>query len=158
MSEKIPMTAGGFSRLQEELQQLKIVERPNIIQAISDARAHGDLSENAEYHSARERQGFIEGRIKDLETKLSRAEVIDTSKLKGHHVRFGANISLVDEETDEETQYQIVGVDEADIEKNLISISSPLARALIGREEGDSVNVKTPNGTRSYEILKVEFK
>ncbi len=157
-TEKIPMTAEGSVRLQEELKHLKTVERPKIIQAISEARKHGDLSENAEYHAARERQGFIEGRVADLESKLSRAEVIEVSKLDGDKVKFGATVKLFEEDSGKECTYQIVGVDEADIEKGLISISSPLSRALMTKEVGDVVEVSTPSGIHSYEILNVEFK
>lgn len=154
--EKIPMTRRGFDALDAELKQLKTVDRPAIIRDIAEARAHGDLSENAEYHAAREKQGFIEGRIKELEGTLSLAEVIDPSKLNGP-IKFGATITLVDEDTDEEKTYQIVGEVEADIENGLLNMRSPLARALIGKEEGDSVEVKTPGGTRSYEILSIRY-
>ncbi len=152
------MTAQGYARLEAELRNLKTVERSEVIKAIADARALGDLSENAEYHAAREKQGFIEGRITELESKLSRADVIDVTKLSGTTVRFGATVTLVDEDTDEESRYQIVGVDEADIKMGLLSFSAPLARALIGKSVGDSVEVLTPGGAKSYEILKVEFK
>lgn len=154
--EKIPMTRRGFDALDAELKQLKTVDRPAIIRDIAEARAHGDLSENAEYHAAREKQGFIEGRIKELEGTLSLSEVIDPSKLSGP-IKFGATITLVDEDTDEEKTYQIVGEVEADIENGLLNMRSPLARALIGKEEGDSVEVKTPGGTRSYEILSIRY-
>lgn len=154
--EKIPMTRAGFSDLEKELKHLKSVERPAIIQAIAEARELGDLSENAEYHSAREKQSFIEGRIKELEGVLSLAEVIDPKKLNGT-IKFGATVELVDEDTDEEKTYQIVGEYEADIENGRLNIKSPLARALIGKDEGDSVEVRTPGGDRSYEILKVSF-
>ncbi len=150
------MTRGGFAGLDEELKHLKSVERPAIIRAISEAREHGDLSENAEYHSAREKQSFIEGRIKELEAILSLAEVIDPTKLSGS-VKFGATVTLVDDGNDEEKTYQIVGEVEANIEKGLLNMRSPLARALIGKEEGDSVEVRTPGGTRSYEILSIRF-
>lgn len=156
--ERVPMTAQGYARLEAELKTLKTVERSEVIKAIADARALGDLSENAEYHAAREKQGFIEGRITELESKLSRADVIDVTKLSGATVRFGATVTLVDEDTDEESRYQIVGVDEADIKMGLLSFSAPLARALIGKSVGDSIEVQTPGGARSYEILKVEFK
>ena len=156
--EKVPMLATGFSRLEAELKQLKSVERPAIIAAIAEARDHGDLSENAEYHSAREKQSFIEGRILELESMLSRADVIDPSKLSGTTVKFGAKVRLIDEDTEKETAYQIVGEVEADIESGLININSPLARALIGKEVGDSVEVMTPGGGRCYEILSVSFK
>jgi transcription elongation factor GreA len=152
--EKIPMTRAGFVALDEELKQLKSVERPAIIRAIAEAREHGDLSENAEYHSAREKQSFIEGRIKELEGILSLAEVIDPTRLSGA-IKFGATITIVDEDSDEEKTYQIVGETEADIEAGKLNIRSPLARALIGKDEGDSVEVKTPGGNRSYEILSI---
>jgi transcription elongation factor GreA len=154
--EKIPMTRPGFDKLDAELKQLKSVERPSIIRAISEAREHGDLSENAEYHSAREKQSFIEGRIKELEAVISLAEVIDVSKLSGT-IKFGATVTLVDEDTEEEKTYQIVGETEADIEANRLNIRSPLARALIGKDEGDSVDVVTPGGKRSYEILTIRY-
>jgi len=151
------MTAGGYKALEDEINQLKNVERHEIIKLIAEARAHGDLSENAEYHAAKERQAFIEGRVIELEDKLGRADVIDVSKLSGGTVKFGATITLVDEDTDEERKYQIVGDHEADIKKGRISISSPISRALIGKAKGDSVEVAAPGGARSYEILKVEF-
>lgn len=154
--EKIPMTRAGFTALDEELKILKSVERPAVIRAISEAREHGDLSENAEYHAAREKQSFIEGRIKELEALVSLADVIDTSKLSGS-VKFGATVKLVDEDTDEEKTYQIVGEAEADIERGLLNIRSPLARALIGKDEGDSVEVKTPGGQKSYEIVSIRY-
>jgi transcription elongation factor GreA len=154
--EKIPMTRSGFDRLDEELKVLKSVERPAIIRAIAEAREHGDLSENAEYHSAREKQSFIEGRIKELEAVISLAEVIDVSKLSGT-IKFGATVTLVDEDSEEEKTYQIVGETEANIERNLLNIRSPLARALIGKDEGDSVEVVTPGGKRSYEILTIRY-
>lgn len=152
------MTAAGFSRLEEELRNLKSVERPAIIAAIAEARSHGDLSENAEYHSARERQSFIEGRVIDLEDKVSRADVIDPGKITGSTVKFGATVTVVDGDTDEEAKYQIVGEYEADIEKKLISITAPLARAMIGKTVGDAVEVRTPKGAKAYDILKVEYK
>ncbi|NCO87413.1 MAG: transcription elongation factor GreA [Rhodobacterales bacterium] len=154
--EKIPLTRAGYDKLDAELKQLKSVERPAIIAAISEARAHGDLSENAEYHSAKEKQSFIEGRIKELEGVISLADVIDTSRLSGT-IKFGATVALVDEETDEEKTYQIVGEYEADIENGRLNIKSPLARALIGKDEGDSVEVRTPGGERSYEILRISY-
>jgi len=154
--EKIPMTRAGFTALDEELKQLKSVERPAIIRAIAEAREHGDLSENAEYHSAREKQSFIEGRIKELEGILSLAEVIDPSRLSGP-IKFGATVTIVDEDSDEEKTYQIVGETEADIEAGKLNIRSPIARALIGKDEGDSVEVKTPGGQRSYEILSIRY-
>lgn len=156
--DRIPMTAEGFTQLEEELKNLKSVERPAVIAAIAEAREHGDLSENAEYHAAREKQGFIEGRIKELEAVISVAEVIDPKELSGDVVRFGATILVVDENTDEETSYQIVGQHEASLEAGKISISSPLARGLIGKTLGDSVEVRTPGGTKTYEILQVEYK
>ncbi|SPJ27818.1 transcription elongation factor GreA [Falsiruegeria mediterranea] len=154
--EKIPMTPSGFAALETELKHLKSVERPAIIEAIASARELGDLKENAEYHSAREKQGFIEGRIKELEGVLSLAEVIDPAKLKGT-IKFGAKVTLVDEDTDEEKTWMIVGEHEANIEKGLLNIKSPIARALIGKDEGDSVEVRTPGGVRSYEVLNIEF-
>jgi transcription elongation factor GreA len=156
--EKVPMTAAGFIRLQEELKHLKTVERPTVIKAIAEAREHGDLSENAEYHAARERQSFIEGRVLELEDKISRAEVIDVSKLSGDAVKFGATVTVADEDTDEEMRFQIVGQDESDIKAGLLSVSSPLARALIGKQVGDMVEVTTPGGSKSYEIVGVEFR
>lgn len=156
--DKLPMTTEGHQALQEELRNLKSVERPNIVKAIAAAREHGDLSENAEYHAARERQSFIEGRIGELEDAIKRAEVIDTSKLKGKTVRFGATVKVADEETDEEITYQLVGELEADIQQRKISIGSPLGRALIGREVGDSVEVTTPNGVRYFQVINVRFK
>lgn len=155
--EKIPMTVRGFHALQEELSQLKNVERPAIIKAISDAREHGDLSENAEYHAAKERQSFNEGRIAELEDKVSRADVIDVSKVSGHDIKFGATVTLVDDDTDEEATYQVVGSDESDIKAGLLSITSPLARALIGKSMNDGVEVVTPNGGKAYTIKKVEY-
>ncbi len=150
------MTRGGFTALDEELKTLKSVERPAVIRAISEAREHGDLSENAEYHAAREKQSFIEGRIKELEALVSLAEVIDPSKLSGA-IKFGATVTIVDEDSDEEKTFQIVGEAEADIERGLLNIRSPLARALIGKDEGDSVEVKTPGGQKSYEILSIRY-
>ena len=154
--DKIPMTRSGFAALERELGELKSRERPAIIRQIAEAREHGDLSENAEYHAAREKQGFIEGRIKELESILSRAEVIDTARLTGS-VKFGAIVHVVDEDTDDQRTYQIVGEAEADIERGLLNIRSPIARALIGKEEGDSVEVKTPGGIKSYEILSIRY-
>jgi len=154
--EKILMTRAGSTVLEDELRQLKSVERPAVIRAIAEAREHGDLSENAEYHSAREKQSFIEGRIKEIEAIISLAEVIDPTKLSGS-IKFGATVTLLDEETDEERVYQIVGEPEADLERGLLNIRAPLARALIGRDEGDSVEVKTPGGSRGYEILAVRY-
>jgi transcription elongation factor GreA len=154
---KIPMTVEGHQRLQEELKHLKSVERPAIIRAIAEARTHGDLAENAEYHAARERQSFIEGRLADLEDKLARAEVIDISKLSGSVVKFGATVTLSDEETDAEQTFRIVGEDEANIKDGRLSVTSPLARALIGKGQGDSVEVSTPRGPKSYEVVTVDF-
>jgi transcription elongation factor GreA len=155
---KVPMTAAGYGRLQEELKRLKSVDRPAIIRAIAEARDHGDISENAEYHAARERQSFIEGRVLELEDKIARAEVIDVSKLSGKIVKFGATVTLEDEETEEKAIYQIVGEDEADIAQRRLSVTSPLARALIGKTIGESVEVSTPRGARSYEVVKVAFR
>ncbi|MCY4334794.1 MAG: transcription elongation factor GreA [Litoreibacter sp.] len=154
--DKIPMTPNGFKALDSELKQLKTEERPAIIKAIAEAREHGDLSENAEYHSAKEKQSFIEGRIKELEGMISLAQVIDPSTLSGA-IKFGATVKLVDEDTEEEKTYQIVGEQEADIQNGLLNISSPLARALIGKEEGDSVEVRTPGGTKDYEVLEINY-
>ena len=155
--DKIPMTAEGYRALEDEIQHLKLVERPQVIKMIAEARAHGDLSENAEYHAAKDRQAFIEGRVMDLEDKLSRAEVIDVSKLSGKTVKFGATVTLADEDTDTKVKYQIVGDLEADAKRGRISISSPIARALIGKTAGDTVEVAAPGGARSYEILKVQY-
>ena len=151
------MTRAGFAQLDEELRVLRSEERPAVIRAIAEAREHGDLSENAEYHAAREKQSFVEGRIKELEGLISRAEVIDPAKLSGS-VKFGATVRLVDEDSEEERTYQIVGEAEADLERGLLNIRSPLARALIGKDEGDSVEVVTPGGQKGYEILSVEYK
>ncbi|MGE0847395.1 MAG: transcription elongation factor GreA [Flavobacteriaceae bacterium] len=156
--EKVPMTSAGHEALQEELRRLKQVERPRIIQAISEARAHGDLSENAEYHAAKEAQGLNEARVAELEDKLSRADVIDVTKLSGDTVKFGATVTLIDEDTEEEKVYQIVGDAEADVKSAKISISSPIARALIGKGVGDSVEVAAPGGARAYEIMAVAFR
>jgi transcription elongation factor GreA len=155
--QKFPMTGPGLQRLEDELRQLKASERPAIIRQIAEARTHGDLSENAEYHAARERQSFIEGRIAELEEIIASAEVIDPSSLSGEHVMFGAHVWLVDEETEKEATYQIVGVHEANIKDGRLSISSPLAKALIGKKVGDSISVPAPGGDRSYEILGVKF-
>jgi transcription elongation factor GreA len=155
--EKIPMTAAGYANLEAELKNRQQVERPRIIAAISEARAHGDLSENAEYHSAKEQQSLNEGRIAELEDKLGRAEIIDISKLNGTKIKFGATVSLVDEDTEEKKKYQIVGDMEADVKLGRISISSPIARALIGKDIGDTVEVTAPGGARSYEIVDVKF-
>jgi len=156
--QKIPMTAEGHKALDEELKHLKSVERPAVIAAISEAREHGDLSENAEYHAAKERQGWIEGRVQELEDKIARAQVIDVTKMSGSQVKFGATVTVVDEDTDQESTYKIVGDDEADVKSGKISLSSPIARAMINKEEGDVVEVNAPGGVKSYEILKVEWK
>lgn len=156
--EKIPMTQTGYDRLEKELKNLKIVERPAIIQAIAEARAHGDLSENAEYSAAKEKQSFIEGRIQELEAVTSRADIIDVKAMSGEVIKFGATITVVDEESEEETTYQLVGEYEADITKGLISITAPIGRALIGKKSGNSVEVSTPKGARFYEVLKVAYK
>ncbi|MFN3228944.1 MAG: transcription elongation factor GreA [Asticcacaulis sp.] len=155
--EKVPMTAEGYRTLDEELKRLKSIERPSVIAAIAEARSHGDLSENAEYHAAKERQGWIEGQIAEIEDKISRAQVIDVSKLSGHQVKFGATVTVIDEDTEEEGRYQIVGDHEADVKAGKISLSSPLARAMIGKEVGDVVEVNTPGGVKAYEIIKVEW-
>lgn len=152
------MTAGGFEALEEELKRLKTIERPSIIKAIEAAREHGDLSENAEYHAARERQSFTEGRLAELEDVISRADVIDPKSISGKVIRFGATVRLADEDTDEKSTYQIVGTHESDIAKGKLSITSPLARALIGKTAGDSAEVTTPGGGKSYEIMRVQFK
>ncbi|MBI3202122.1 MAG: transcription elongation factor GreA [Myxococcales bacterium] len=157
MVEKVPMTPRGAEKLKEELARLK-EERPKISREIGVAREHGDLSENAEYHAAKERQGMVEARIKDLEDKISRAEVIDPASLSGDKVRFGATVTLLNVENDEESTYQIIGADEADLNQGTISISAPLARALIGKEAGDEVKVQLPGGARHYEIVSVEFR
>ena len=156
--ERIPMTAEGYERLETELKRLKTVERPDVIKSISAAREHGDLAENAEYHAARERQSFIEGRVRELEDKLSRAEIIDVSKLSGKEIKFGATVTLADEETDEKKTYQLVGADEADVNNGRLSITSPVARALIGRGIGELVHVETPSGGRSYEVIKINYR
>lgn len=156
--ERVPMTTEGFRKLEEELHRLKSEERPRIIQAIAEARAHGDLSENAEYHAAKEAQGLNEAKVAELEDKLSRADVIDVSTLSGDTVKFGATVKLVDEDTDEEVTYKIVGDLEANLRDGKISISSPIARALIGKSKGDSAEVTTPKGARSFEILKIDWK
>lgn len=155
--DKVPMTAGGYAALAAELKKRQQEERPRIIQAISEARAHGDLSENAEYHAAKEAQSLNEGRIAELEDQLSRAEVIDVSKLGGSTIKFGATVTLIDEDTEEEKKYQIVGESEADVKSGKISITSPIARALIGKAAGDTVEVNAPGGGKSYEVLKVVF-
>ena len=156
--EKIPMTAEGFKSLEEELKRLRFGERPAVIKAIEAAREHGDLSENAEYHAARERQGFIEGRLAELENVISRADVIDPTNLAGKVVRFGATVKVEDEDTDEKSTYQIVGSHEADVDSGKLSVTSPLSRALIGKTVGDTVEVTIPNGSKIYEVIKVQFK
>ena len=156
--EKIPMTADGLSALEEELRRLKFVERHEVTKAIGVAREHGDLSENAEYHAAREKQSFIEGRVLELESIISLADVIDPKKISGDVVRFGATVELADEDTDEEYTFQIVGTHEASVEDGRLSITSPTARALIGKSLGDSIEVTTPGGSKSYEIIKVDYK
>jgi len=155
--QKFPITASGYTRMEAELKNLKSVERPAIIVAIAEARAHGDLSENAEYSAAKEKQSFIEGRINELEDKVSRSEVIDIKTLKNDTVKFGATVTVADDDSGDESKYQIVGEYEADIKVNRISITAPLARALIGKKVGDSVEVKTPKGAKGYEILKIEY-
>jgi transcription elongation factor GreA len=155
--EKVPMTAEGYQALDDELKRLKTSERPTVIAAISEARLHGDLSENAEYHAAKDRQGWIEGRIAEIEDKIARAQIIDVSKLSGDQVKFGATVSVVDEDTEESARYQIVGEHEADVRSGKISIASPIARAMIGKERGDVVEVNTPGGVKAYEILKIEW-
>ena len=156
--DKVPMTAEGFAALEAEIKHLKTVERPRIIKAIAEARAHGDLSENAEYHAAKDQQGITEARMADLEDKLSRADVIDTSKLKGDQVMFGATVTLIDEDTDKKAVWQIVGEPEADAKAGKISITSPIARALINKKKGESVEVVTPGGAKAYKITKIEWK
>lgn len=156
--ERVPMTVDGYKKLEAELLRLKSEERPRIIQAIAEARAHGDLSENAEYHSAKEAQGLNEAKVADLEDKLSRADVIDPTKLSGDRVKFGATVTLVDEDTEDKVKYKIVGDLEASVKEGKISISSPIARALIGKAKGDTAEVTTPKGSRSYEVLKIEWK
>ncbi|WP_339716383.1 transcription elongation factor GreA [uncultured Sneathiella sp.] len=155
--ERLPITATGYARLEKELKELKSTARPAVIQAISTAREHGDLSENAEYHAAKEQQSHIEGRIAELADKLGRAEIIDVASISGRQIKFGATILLADEDTDEETSYQIVGEDESNIEEGRLSITAPLARALIGKEQGDSVEVMTPGGSKAYEVIEVNY-
>jgi transcription elongation factor GreA len=155
--EKVPMTQRGYTQLDEELKRLKSVERPAVVRALEEARAHGDLSENAEYHAAKERQAWIESRVMELETKISRAQVIDASELSGNRVVFGATVTVFDDEADEERSFQIVGEDEADIKEQRLSVNAPLARALIGKEVGDEVEVNTPGGGKFYEVVKVRF-
>jgi transcription elongation factor GreA len=156
--EKNPITPEGYARLRDELNNLRSVQRPAVIQAIATAREHGDLKENAEYHAARDKQSFIEGRIKDLENKLALAEVIDPSKVAGDRVAFGAYVKLSNVQTDEEVSYRILGADESDLAQGTISVTSPLARSLLGKEAGDEVKVRMPGGERTYEILEVKFK
>jgi len=156
--DKVPMTRTGYAQLEDELKRLKSVERPAVIRALEEARAHGDLAENAEYHAAKERQAWIESRVAELETKISRAQIIDTSELSGKTVKFGATVTVVDEDIDEELKFQIVGEDEADIKQHRLSVNSPLARALIGKEVGDEVEVTTPGGGKVYELLRVQYK
>jgi transcription elongation factor GreA len=156
--DKVPMTATGHQAILDEIKHLKSVERPRIIKLITEARAHGDLSENAEYHAAKDQQGWIEARVAELEDKVSRAEVIDVSKLSGDTVKFGAFVTLVDEDSEDESVYQIVGEFEADVKKGKISVTSPIARAIIGKRKGDSVEVMTPGGGKSYEIVKIRYK
>ena len=156
--ERVPMTIEGYKKLEAELHRLKSEERPRIIQAIAEARTHGDLSENAEYHAAKEAQGLNEAKVAELEDKISRADIVDTATLSGSTVKFGATVTLVDEDTDEKVKYKIVGDMEATVRDGKISISSPIARALIGKSKGDTAEVLTPKGPRSYEILKVEWK
>ncbi|MFZ0851457.1 MAG: transcription elongation factor GreA [Hyphomicrobiaceae bacterium] len=156
--EKVPMTVEGFKKLETELHRLKVEERPRIIQQIADAREHGDLAENAEYHAAKEAQGLNEAKVAELEDKLGRAEVIDTSKLSGNTVKFGATVTLEDEDSGDKVKYMIVGEHEANVREGKISIASPIARALISKAKGDSAEVTTPRGSRSYEILKIEYK
>jgi transcription elongation factor GreA len=155
--EKVPMTVEGYRALDEELKRLKTLERPAVIAAIAEARAHGDLSENAEYHAAKERQGWIEGQIADIEDRMARAQVIDVSKLSGSQIKFGATVSVIDEDTEEAARYQIVGEHEADVKSGRVSVTSPIARAIIGKETGDVVEVITPSGAKAYEITKVEW-
>ena len=155
--QKFPITAAGMAQLEEELKKLKTIERPNVIEAIAEARSHGDLSENAEYSAAREKQSFIEGRIQELEDKMSRADVIEPTKMTGKIIKFGATVKVVDETTDQEQSFQIVGEYEANIEKKLLSITAPLPRALIGKTIGDSVEVITPKGQKAYEVLDVKY-
>ena len=157
MTQKVPMTLVGAEALRQELKTLKSIERPKVIQAIAEAREHGDLSENAEYDAAKEQQGFVEGRIREIENKVAHAQVIDPKKMSGERVVFGATVTIANEETDEESVYQIVGEDEADLEKGMISITSPLARALIAKEEGDVVKVLAPGGNHHYEVVEIKF-
>ncbi len=157
MTDKMPMTAEGLTNLEDELRHLRSTARPEVIRAIAQAREHGDLSENAEYHAARDRQSFIEGRVGELEDKIARAEVIDVSKLSGKTIKFGAKVTLIDQDTDEKLTYQIVGQDEADVKRGRLAITSPLARALIGKNSGETVEVNTPKGEKAYEIRRIKF-
>jgi transcription elongation factor GreA len=157
MTQRIPITKQGLTQMEEELKQLKSVARPEVIRAIAQARDHGDLSENAEYHAARERQSFIEGRLAELEDKIARSEVIDVATLSGKTVKFGATVTIIDEDTEEKLTYQLVGEVEADVKAGRLAVNSPLGRALIGKSVGDAVDVMTPNGDKMYEILKVKF-
>ena len=156
--DKFPVTAKGYAAMETEVKNLKTVERAAVIKAIAEAREHGDLKENAEYHAAKEKQSFIEGRIQELESRIAFAEIIDVSKLSGDQVKFGATVLLIDEETEEKVTYQIVGETEADLKKGLLSFTAPISRALIGKKKGDSVEVKTPKGGKSYEIVEVKYK
>ncbi len=156
--DKFPITANGFKAMEAEVKHLKAIERPSVIKAIAEARAHGDLSENAEYSAAREKQSFIEGRILELESKIAGAEVIDVASLSGDRVKFGAMVKLMDEDTEENVTYQIVGEYEADIKKHMLSVTAPISRALIGKKKGDTVEVVTPKGSKSYEVIEVKFK
>jgi len=158
MMEKVPMTEAGHAAMMNEIKHLKVVERPRIIRAIEEARSHGDLSENAEYHAAKEQQGWLEARVAELEDKISRADVIDVSKLSGDTVKFGGHVTLIDEETEAKSASLIVGEFEADVQQSRISVTSPIARALIGKRKGDSVEVSTPGGGKSYEILKIRYQ
>ena len=151
------MTAEGYAALDAEMKRLKTVERPSVIQAIAEARAHGDLSENAEYHAAKDRQSFIEGRLAELEDKIARSQIIDVTKLSGKQVKFGATVNLLDEDSGAKSKYKIVGEDESDVSQGKISVTSPIARALIGKEEGDVIEVMAPGGAKSYEIVKVKY-
>lgn len=156
--DKVPVTIDGFKRMEEEVKHLKTSERPTVIKAIAEAKEHGDLKENAEYHAAREKQSFIEGRILELEDKIARADIVDPRNLSGDKVMFGAVVTMIDEDTEEEISYHIVGEYEADIKQNMVAVTAPIARALIGKSVGDSVEVHAPSGVKNYEILQVKFK
>ena len=158
MADRVPMTRQGYDQLKATLKKLKTVDRPHNVKEIEEARSHGDLSENAEYHAAREKQSFIEGRLAELEDKIARAEVIDVAQMSGKIIRFGATVTVADEDTDEESTYQIVGEDEADISTGRLSVTSPLAKALIGLQSGDSVDINTPGGAKGYEVVRVRYK